>query len=67
MYVHALHTVHAVPDLRVLGDVWGTMCQFYYSRCRPYGNHSFVFAYSFFASISTGMSLSASFQKAKKS
>jgi hypothetical protein len=23
--VHALHTVHALPDLRIAGDVWGTV------------------------------------------
>jgi len=29
MYVHATHTVHAVPDLRVAGGRWGeTVCRF---------------------------------------
>jgi hypothetical protein len=28
MYVHALHTVHAMSDLRVAGDLWGTVGHF---------------------------------------
>jgi hypothetical protein len=27
MCVHALHTVHALPDLRIWRDVCGTVCQ----------------------------------------
>jgi hypothetical protein len=27
MCVHALHTVHAMPELRIAGDVWGTVCR----------------------------------------
>jgi hypothetical protein len=29
MCVHALHAVHALPDLRVAGDVWGTVYHFW--------------------------------------
>lgn len=32
MYVHALHTVHALPDLRVAGGHLGTVCHLMWGR-----------------------------------